>query len=82
MVLNRLPEFNTPTQTQCSRAFWYLRPPFEQTQKSSTMKFSIPTSKHLSQVVLKKKVFEYYSMYFSILFYFRAMLHIEFQELN
>ena len=64
MGLNRSPEFQTLTQTRCSRALWYLRPPFEQTQKSSTMKSSILNFKHLIQVVLKKKIFEYFSMYF------------------
>ena len=64
MALNRSPEFKTSTQTQCSTAFWYLRPSFEQTQKSSTMKSSIPNFKHLGQVVLKKKIFEYFFMYF------------------
>ena len=64
MALNCSPEFKTSTQTQCSRAFWYLRPPFEQSQKSSTMKSSIPNFKHLSQVVLQKKIFEYFSTSF------------------
>ena len=59
MALNRSPEIKTSTQTQCSRA-WYLRPPFEHTQKSCTMKSSIRNFKHLSQVVLKKKIFEYF----------------------
>ena len=35
----------------------YLRPPFEQTQKSLTIQSSIPIFNHLSQVVLKQKIF-------------------------
>ena len=57
MALNRSPELRVQTQTQSSRAFWYLWPPFEQTQKSSTMQSTMPNFKHLSQVVLKQKIF-------------------------
>ena len=57
MAINRSPEFNS--SNQCSRAFWYLRPPFKQTQASSTLQSTIPNFKHLSQVVLKLQIFSY-----------------------
>ena len=59
MALDRSPEFQLEPKTQYSRAFWYLRPQLEQTQKNSTMQSSLPDSKNLSQVVLKKKIFSY-----------------------
>ena len=39
-------------------------PPFEQTWQRSTRQCYILNFKHLSQVVLEKKIFEYFSMYF------------------
>ena len=39
-------------------------PSFEQTWLRTTRQCYIPNFKHLSQVVPKKKVFEYFSMYF------------------
>ena len=46
------------------RPFWTLRPWFEQTWLRTTRQCYIPNFKHLRQVVLKKKIFEYFSMYF------------------
>ena len=60
LALNRSPEFNSSEpKTQYSRAFWYPRPCFEQNMQSS-----IPNYKHLSQVVLKQKIFFILTMYF------------------
>ena len=54
MTLNRSPEFKiSEPKTQCSRAFSYPRPRFQQTHKSSTMQSSILNFKHLSLVVRK-----------------------------
>ena len=57
MALNRSPEVKSlnpnPSATEL---FGNLRPPFEQTQESSTMHASIPNVKHLSQAVLKWKI--------------------------
>ena len=44
--------------------FWNLGPSFEQTWYRTTRQCYIPNFKHLSQVVLKKMIFEYFSMYF------------------
>ena len=43
---------------------WTLWPSFEETWQRTTRQCYIPNFKHLSQVVLKKKIFEYFSMYF------------------
>ena len=43
---------------------WTLGPSFEETWKRTTRQCYIPNFKHLSQVVLKKKILEYFSMYF------------------
>ena len=43
---------------------WILGPLFEQNWLKTTRQSYIPNFKHLSQVVLKKKIFEYFSMYF------------------
>ena len=65
MALNRSLEFKSSNpKPSAAELFWYLRPPFEQTQKSSTMQSTIPNFKHLSQVVLKQKIFFILPMYF------------------
>ena len=65
MALNRSPEFKSlKPKASAAELFGILRPPFEQTQKSSTMQSSIPILKHLSQVVLKQKIFFILPMYF------------------
>ena len=43
---------------------WNLGPSFEQTWCRTTRQCYILNFKHLSQVVLKKKIFEYFAMYF------------------
>ena len=43
---------------------WILGSLFEQIWLRTTRQCYIPDFKHLSQVVLKKKIFEYFSMYF------------------
>ena len=43
---------------------WTLGPSFEQNWLRTTRQCYIPNFKHLSQVVLKKKIFEYFSMFF------------------
>ena len=65
MALNRSPEFKSSNpKASAAELFGTLRPPFEQTQKSSTMQSSISNFKHLSQVVLKQMIFSYFPMYF------------------
>ena len=81
MALNPSPEFNEP-KTQCSRAFWYLRSPFEQTQKSSTMQSSIPNFKHLSQVVLKQIFFILSIVMYKTIFVINIILHMCLQHSN
>ena len=55
MDLTRSPEFKSSNpKLSAAQLFGILRPPFEQTQKSSTMQSSISNFKHLSQLVLKK----------------------------
>ena len=46
---------------------WNLGPSFEQTWRRTTTQCNIPNFKHLSQVVLKKKFFEYFYKYFDYL---------------
>ena len=53
-------EPTTPDQ----RPSWTLAPSFEQTWLRPTRQCYIPNFKHLGQVVLKKKIFEYISMHF------------------
>ena len=49
----------------CARPSWTQGPLFEQISKGPLgMLCYIPNFKHLSKVVLKKKIFEYFSMYF------------------
>ena len=43
---------------------WTLGPSFEETREKTTSRCYLLNFKHLSQVVLKKKMFEYFSMYF------------------
>ena len=43
---------------------WILVPFFEQNWQKTMRLSYIPNLKHLKQVVLKKKIFEYFSMYF------------------
>ena len=43
---------------------WTLGPSFEQTWQRATRQCYKTNFKHLSQKVLKKKIFEYFSMYF------------------
>ena len=65
MVLNRSPEFKCSNpKPSAAELFLFLRPPFEQTQKSSTMQSSIPNFKYLSQEGLKQKIFFILPMYF------------------
>ena len=65
MALKRSPEFkNLNPKASAAELFGILRPPFAHTQKSSTMQSSIPIFKHLSQVVLKQKIFFILPMYF------------------
>ena len=60
MALNRSPEFKSLNpKPSAAELFGILRPPFEQTKKSSTMQSSIPIFKHLSQVLLKQKFLSY-----------------------
>ena len=53
--------YGSKTKTSVAEQFWILGPSFD-TSKSSRHCF-IPYFKYLSQVVLKKKLFEYFSMY-------------------
>ena len=46
------------------RPSWTLGPSFEQTWYMCTRQCYIPNFKHLSQVVLKKKIYKYFYMYF------------------
>ena len=65
MSLNRSPEFTISNPNpSAAELFGSLRPPFDQTQKSSTMQSSIPHFKHLSQLVLKHKIFFIFSYVF------------------
>ena len=50
--------------TPWGRAIFEPGPSFEQTWYRTTRQRYIPNFKHLSQVVLKKKIFEYFSMHF------------------
>ena len=43
---------------------WFLGPLFKQTWKKITRQCHIPKFKHLSHVLLKKKIFEYFFLYF------------------
>ena len=56
MALNHLNDFQSSNQKPSAVELFgtLMSPPFEQTLKSSTMQCSI---KHLSQVVLKQKIF-------------------------
>ena len=62
MALNRV--LRVQTQNQMQHSFLVPEATIEQTQKSSTIKFSIQNFKHLSQVVLKQKIFFVLPMYF------------------
>ena len=64
MALNRSPEFNSCNPKLSAAELFGTRPPFEQTQKSSTMQSTIPNFKHLSQGVLKLQIFFILPMYF------------------
>ena len=58
MALNRSPEFKSSNlKPSAAELFGILRPPYEQTQKSSTIQASTPNFKHLNQVVLKQLFF-------------------------
>ena len=48
----------------CLGPSWTLCPSFEETWLRTTRQCYIPNVKNLSQVVLKKKILEYFSMYF------------------
>ena len=65
MALNRSPQFkNSNPKPSAAEIFGTQRPPFEQTLESSTIQCSIPYFKHLSQVVLKQKIFFIFSYVF------------------
>ena len=65
MALNRSHEFKISNpKPSAAELFGTLRLPFEQIQKSSTMRLTIPNFKHLSQVVLKQKGFYIFSYAF------------------
>ena len=51
-------------RTPGQRPSWTLGPSFEQTWYRCTRQCYIPNFKHLSQVVLKKKIFQYISVHF------------------
>ena len=65
MALNRSPEFKSSNpKPRAAQLFGILRPPFEQTLKSSTMQSSVPNFNDLSQMVLKQKIFYIFSYVF------------------
>ena len=64
MALNLSPEFNSCNPKLSAAEFFGTRPPFEQTQKSSTMQSTTPNFKHLSQAVPQLQIFFILSMYF------------------
>ena len=59
MALNCSPEFNSCNPKLSAAELFGMRPPFEITQKSSTMQSTIPNFKHLSQAVLKLQICSY-----------------------
>ena len=65
MALNRSSEFKrSKPKPRVAELIGTLRPPFEQTQKSSSLQSSIPTFKPLSQVVFIHKIFPIFSYAF------------------
>ena len=50
--------------TPCLGPSWTLGPSFEKPWYRTTRQCYIPNFKHLSQVILKKKILEYFSIYF------------------
>ena len=64
MALDRSPKFKSSNPKPSQQSFLVPGPLFEKTQKSSTMQSSRPIFKHLSQLVLKQKIFFILPIYF------------------